>query len=175
MTQVETNVRPTRVAVAGAGAFGRNHLRVYKELAAAGAVELCGVIDRDPATLAAAAALYGIPGFATIAECVAALPGLDAASVCVPTVFHAEAAEELMSAGVDVLIEKPIAASNAEADRIVALAEELGRVVQVGHPPGHLRQRPRIEGGAGVDEDLLQRRDLGDRQPGRQRQRGTVR
>jgi predicted dehydrogenase len=124
---------PLKVAVVGAGAFGKNHLRVYKELQAAGQVELCGVVDRDAATLAAACALYGIPGFATIAEAVAALPGLDAASVCVPTVHHASAAEELMTAGVDVLIEKPIAASAAEADRIVGLAEELGRVVQVGH------------------------------------------
>jgi predicted dehydrogenase len=133
VTQAETIVRPLRVVVAGAGAFGKNHLRVYKELAASGVVELCGVIDRDAATMAAAAEHYQIPGFATVAECVAALQAVDAASVCVPTVHHAAVAEELMKSGIDVLIEKPIAASDAEADRIVSLAEELGRVVQVGH------------------------------------------
>lgn len=120
----------------GAGAFGKNHLRVYSELAARQAVELCAVVDRDPAVLAEAAAKYGIPGFATVAECLAGFHGdakLDAASVCVPTVHHAEVAEQLLVAGVDVLIEKPIAASLAEADRIVSLTAELGRVVQIGH------------------------------------------
>ena len=120
----------------GAGAFGRNHLRVYSELAAAGGVELCAVVDGDAAVLAAATEKYGIAGFATVAECLAAFSGdakLDAASVCVPTVHHAAVAEELLRAGVDVLIEKPIAATLEEADRIVSLAAELGRVVQVGH------------------------------------------
>ena len=116
-----------RVAVVGAGAFGRNHLRVYKELQALGQVELAAVVDRDSETLAAASVLYGIPGFATIGDCLAAGVTLDAASVCVPTIHHAAAAEELMAAGVDVLIEKPIAATEAEGERIVALAAELGR------------------------------------------------
>jgi len=58
---------------------------------------------------------------------------IDAASVCVPTVHHAECARTLMAAGVDLLIEKPLAASVAEADEIVRLTHELGRVVQVGH------------------------------------------
>jgi len=124
---------PLNVVVVGAGAFGKNHLRVYRELERAGLVSLCGVVDGDGATLAAACALYGIPGFATVGECLAELREIDAASVCVPTVHHAAVAEQLLVAGVDVLIEKPIAASEAEADRIVALAEELGRVVQVGH------------------------------------------
>jgi len=133
VSQNTTSGLPLRVAVAGAGAFGRNHLRVYNELQTLGQVELAAVIDRDPATLAAAAALYGIPGFATIGECLAAGVTLDAASVCVPTIHHAAAAEELMAAGVDVLIEKPIAATEAEGERLVSLAATLGRIVQVGH------------------------------------------
>jgi predicted dehydrogenase len=125
---------PLRVAVVGAGAFGRNHVRVYSELAQAGTgVELCAVVDRDPAVLAAARAQYGVAGYATVAELLAADLRLDAASVCVPTVHHAEAAEELLPAGVDLLIEKPLAATLAEADRIVALAAEHDRVVQAGH------------------------------------------
>jgi predicted dehydrogenase len=122
-----------RVAVVGAGAFGKNHLRVYGELGRAAGVELCAVVDRDAGVRAEARAKHGIAGFATVAECLAALPELDAASVCVPTVHHAAVSEELLRAGVDVLIEKPIAASLKEADGIVALAERLGRVVQVGH------------------------------------------
>jgi predicted dehydrogenase len=127
---------PFRVAVVGAGAFGRNHLRVYRELELAGvAVEIVAVVDRDAETRDAAAAKYGVQGFATIEECLAGLGagGLDVASVCVPTVDHAKCAAVLLAAGVDLLIEKPLAASLAEADEIVRLARELGRVVQVGH------------------------------------------
>ena len=124
---------PLRVAVVGAGAFGRNHLRVYRELEDAGvAMKLAAVVDPDAGARDAAAAKYGIAGFATIEECLAA-GGLDAASVCVPTVHHAACAATLLAAGVDLLIEKPLAASLAEADELVRLTRELGRVVQVGH------------------------------------------
>ena len=122
-----------KVAVVGAGAFGKNHLRIYSELVRDGAVELSAVVDRDPTTLASAVDRYGIPGFATVEECLAAVNSLDVASVCVPTAHHASVAEQLLTAGLDLLIEKPIAATLDEADRIVLLAAELGRVVQVGH------------------------------------------
>jgi predicted dehydrogenase len=126
------------VAVVGAGAFGRNHLRVYRELEQAGyPVELAAVIEPNDAARAAAETKFGVRGFATIEECMAVaraeLKRVDAASVCVPTVHHAACARELMACGIDLLIEKPVAASLAEADEIVALARELGRVVQVGH------------------------------------------
>jgi predicted dehydrogenase len=119
--------------VVGAGAFGRNHLRVYRELEQAGApVRLAAVVDSNEAARSAATAKYAIPGFASIDECLAACK-LDAASLCVPTVHHAECARTLLAAGVDLLIEKPIAASLAEADEIVRLARDLDRTVQVGH------------------------------------------
>ncbi len=125
---------PLRVAVVGAGAFGRNHLRVYAALAAAGeAVELAAIIDADPQTLATAAGQYAVRTFPSVAACLASGVTLDAASVCVPTLHHAAVAAELLQAGVDVLIEKPIAASLAEADALITLAASLGRVVQVGH------------------------------------------
>ena len=124
---------PLRIAVIGAGAFGRNHLRVYQELAQAGeAVKLVAVIDADARALAEASAKFGIPGFASVAECLVAVR-VDAASVCVPTVFHRRVAEELLAEGVDVLIEKPIAPSLEDADSILALAARHGRIVQVGH------------------------------------------
>jgi predicted dehydrogenase len=138
----ETGEAPVRVAVVGAGAFGRNHLRVYRELQQAGyPVQLAAVIDPDAGVRAAAEAQFGVLGFATIAEWLATNPNHDgeavsrntAASVCVPTVHHAACARELMAAGVDVLIEKPLASTLAEADDIVAAAREFGRVVQVGH------------------------------------------
>jgi len=126
--------RPLRVAVVGAGAFGRNHLRVYRELQNAGhAVQLVAVVDQDAAVAAEAAAKFGVPGFDSVAACLSAVGGLDAASVCVPTVHHATAAEPLLASGVDLLIEKPLAASLADADRILELARRHGRVVQTGH------------------------------------------
>jgi predicted dehydrogenase len=126
--------QPLRVAVIGAGAFGRNHLRVFHQLQQEGhAVELVAVVDRDPAAVAAASAKFGIPGFETIEACLAAAGPLDAASVCVPTIHHASTAEPLLAAGVDLLIEKPLAASLADADRILELANKHERIVQVGH------------------------------------------
>ena len=117
----------------GAGAFGRNHLRVYRELEQAGApVKLAAVVDPNEAARSAATGKYAIPGFASIDECLAACKP-DAASLCVPTVHHAECARTLLAAGVDLLIEKPIAANLAEADEIVRVARELDRTVQVGH------------------------------------------
>jgi len=125
---------PLRIAVVGAGAFGRNHLRVYRELEQAGqAIKLAAVVDRDPAVVAEAAAKFGIPGFATIEECLAAAGPLDAASICVPTVHHASAAAPLLAAGLDLLIEKPLASSLADADRILELGRTHGRIVQPGH------------------------------------------
>lgn len=124
-----------RIAVVGAGAFGRNHLRVYRELEAAsrGEAELVAVVDADPATRAAASDRYNIPAFASIDDLLASETTVDAASICVPTVHHAAVAEQLLHAGVDILIEKPFAATLAEADAILALAAEKGRIVQIGH------------------------------------------
>jgi predicted dehydrogenase len=134
--------QPLRVAVVGAGAFGRNHLRVYRELQEAGLesglasglkVELVAVVDRDPAVASEAAAKFGVRGFESIEACLAGVDGLDAASICVPTVHHASAAASLLAAGVDLLIEKPLAASLADADLILELARRHGRIVQAGH------------------------------------------
>jgi predicted dehydrogenase len=123
-----------RVAVVGAGAFGRNHLRVLRELQQAGhALQLVAVVDRDAAVAAKAAADFGAPAFETIEACLSAVGSLDAASICVPTVHHAAAAALLLVAGVDLLIEKPLAASLADADRILGLAKTHNRIVQVGH------------------------------------------
>jgi predicted dehydrogenase len=125
---------PLRVAVVGAGAFGRNHLRVYRELEQAGeAIQLAGVVDSNPAVAAEAAAKFNIPGFDSIEACLAAVGKVDAASICVPTVHHASAAAPLLAAGIDLLIEKPVAASLADADRILDLSRKHGRIVQAGH------------------------------------------
>jgi predicted dehydrogenase len=126
--------QPLRVAVVGAGAFGRNHLRVYRELQQAGRdLQLVAVVDNNPTVASAASANFDVPSFSSIEACLAAVGKLDAASICVPTVHHASAAGPLLAAGVDLLIEKPLASSLADADSILALARKHGRIVQAGH------------------------------------------
>ncbi len=126
--------RQLRVAVAGAGVFGRNHLRVLRELeAAGGSVALVAAVDPDAARAADAEKQYGIPVFTSIGEMLTADLKLDAACVAVPTVKHREVASALLDAGLDLLVEKPLAANLREADEIIALAEKRGRIVQPGH------------------------------------------
>jgi predicted dehydrogenase len=120
------------VAVVGAGAFGRNHLRVYRALESSG-VRLAACVDPSEAARSAIAAEYDIPVFASVEDLIAAKLPIQAASVCTPTSFHAAAAITLMAAGIDVLIEKPIAGTLAEADAILLAARQHERVVQVGH------------------------------------------
>jgi len=122
------------VAVAGAGAFGRNHLRVYRELETSGlGVALVAAVEPDPARAADAADKYAIPVFSTVDQLLAADLKLDAATVAVPTVHHHAVAAPLLDAGLDVLVEKPISATIAEADDLVARAERGSRILQPGH------------------------------------------
>jgi predicted dehydrogenase len=118
---------PVRIAVVGAGTFGRNHLRVLKESPAAA---LVGVYDIDPGRRAQAAAEFGCPECTSL-EAVAA--AAEAAVVAAPTTAHSDVALRLMEAGLDVLVEKPLAAGVAEGRRMVEAAAALGRVLQVGH------------------------------------------
>ena len=122
------------MAVVGAGAFGRNHLRVVRELETAGAgVALVAVVDPEATRAGDAATRFGIPAFASIDELLRADLKVDAACVAAPTVKHHEAAVALLDAGLDLLVEKPLAANLREADAIIAAAEKHGRIVQVGH------------------------------------------
>ncbi|MCI0353245.1 MAG: Gfo/Idh/MocA family oxidoreductase [Acidobacteriales bacterium] len=124
---------PIRVAVIGVGAFGRNHARVFSELAKRGDVGLTGVVDSDVARAAAVAGDFATRPFASVSDLLSdpvARP--QAASVAVPTAAHLSASRELMEAGVDVLIEKPLAPSLEEADEIIRIAQRTGRIAQVG-------------------------------------------
>ena len=138
-----------RVAVAGAGAFGRNHLRVYRELENAGSgVELVAAVEPDPRNSAEAEEGYGIPVFLTVEDMLRADLGVDAASVAVPTIHHHAVASQLLDAGLDVLVEKPLAASLAEADELVSLADRKKCILQPGHlerfNPAVLAIEPRL-------------------------------
>jgi predicted dehydrogenase len=123
-----------RVAVAGTGAFGKNHLRVYRELETAGqGVALVAAVEPNAARAAETAAKYAIPVFATVDELLAADLKLDAATVSVPTVHHHTVASVLLDAGLDLLVEKPLAATLAEADDLLARAGKGQRILQPGH------------------------------------------
>src|ERR1700733_13992313 len=96
---------PLRVGVVGAGAFGRNHARVYRDLAADASqqVHFVGVADADFSRAQAVAAEFGTKPFRSAEELIA--DGVQAASVAVPTAVHLDVARALMQSGVDVLIE----------------------------------------------------------------------
>jgi len=126
------NNEKLQVAVVGVGSFGRNHARVYKELASEGAV-LAAIVDTDISRARAVAAEFGGQAFGSVSDMLACFPAVKAVSVAVPTVTHLPTARELMERGVDVLIEKPLAVSVAEADTLISLARQHGRVAQVGH------------------------------------------
>jgi predicted dehydrogenase len=119
------------VAVVGVGSFGRNHARVYHELQKQGyGVELAAVVDADSAQAQAVAAQFGCLTFSSVEEL---FGRVEAASVAVPTVHHRAVAASLMAAGIDVLIEKPLASTLEEADELISLAQTNQRIAQVGH------------------------------------------
>jgi predicted dehydrogenase len=76
---------------------------------------------------------FGCRSFGSIEQLTTTHSEVQAASVAVPTIRHLSAARQLMEAGVDVLIEKPVTTSLAEADELIRLAEKHDRIVQVGH------------------------------------------
>ena len=125
---------PINVAVVGVGAFGRNHARIYHQMSQAGeAVRLVGVADADVARADAIAAEFGCKAFGSVEQMLSTRNEVHCASLAVPTIQHFESARLLMESGVDILIEKPLASSLAEADELIALEERSGRIAQVGH------------------------------------------
>ena len=115
------------IAVIGVGAMGRNHCRVLGLLPD---VRLAAVVDIDPVAAADVAAQHGARSVADIDELP---PTIDAAIVATPTQQHEADALALISRGVDVLIEKPLAPSAEAAMRVVDAATAAGRVLMVGH------------------------------------------
>ena len=106
-------------------------------------------VEPDAARAEEAAKQYGIKVFASIDELLKADLKLDAACVAVPTVKHHEVAAALLDAGLDLLVEKPLAANLAEADDLIERAERGGRIVQPGHlerfNPAVLAVEPRLK------------------------------
>jgi predicted dehydrogenase len=119
--------RPVRLGVIGVGALGQHHARVYASLAG---VTLVGAYDVDRERARAVAERHGGRAFSSVESL---LEEVDAVSVAVPTVDHHRLSRQALLAGRDVLVEKPMTTTLEEADDLIALADERGALLQVGH------------------------------------------
>jgi predicted dehydrogenase len=119
--------RRLRTAVVGVGHLGRYHAQKYAALAE---TELVAVVDRDRARAREVAAELGVE---VLPDHRALMGRVECASVAVPTRDHAAVAGDLLAAGIDVQVEKPLASTVAEGAALVRLAEDAGRILQVGH------------------------------------------
>lgn len=119
-----------RVGVLGTGSLGKEHVRIYAELAQAGRLELAGVYDAQPDTARKIAAKHNARVFNSVAELVAAS---DALNIVTPTTTHFELAKLLLLQGKHVLVEKPMTDDSAQAAELIQLAQQNNCVLQVGH------------------------------------------
>jgi predicted dehydrogenase len=118
-----------RTAVIGLGSMGINHARVYSEISEA---RLVAIADINPSVLSAAADRFNVPVYQDHRQLLQT-ERPDAVTVAVPTALHEAVATDALEAGADVLIEKPIAATVAEGERLIHRARALGRRLMVGH------------------------------------------
>lgn len=116
-----------KVAVIGAGMMGKNHLKTYKGL---NGVELVGVYDIFPEASKAAAETFGIKAFSSLDE---VAENVDAVSVVTTSVTHAEVGEFFLNRGIHCLMEKPLATTEAECQRLISAAKNNNVTLLVGH------------------------------------------
>ncbi len=121
--------QPLRVGVIGVGNMGLNHARVYSELEN---VQLCAVADASWERAQAVAARFGARPYADYRAMLAA-QALNAVTIATPTRAHLAVALDALAAGAHILVEKPLAATVAEAEQIVAAAQRAQRTLAVGH------------------------------------------
>jgi predicted dehydrogenase len=118
-----------QVAVLGVGSLGKEHARIYAELAAGGQIRFAGVYDVAPQQAAKIAEKYQVPVFASLSD---ALQAADTFSVVTPTHTHFELAKMILAAGKHVLVEKPMTDNAADAAGLVQLARDKNCILQVG-------------------------------------------
>jgi predicted dehydrogenase len=121
------NTKILRAAVIGSGYLGRFHALKYRSLQQ---VELVAVVDTAAQRAQTVGQELGVPFFTDYA---AVLSQVDLVSIATPTASHCAIAEHCLQAGVAVLLEKPMTSTVQEADHLVALAQQHGVVLQVGH------------------------------------------
>jgi predicted dehydrogenase len=134
-----------RAAAIGVGSLGRHHGRNYAEMAREGRVEMVGVCDANPETAVEVAAANGCASFTDWREL---MGKVDVVSIATPTETHCEIACAFLDAGVHVLVEKPIALTLAEADKMIAAAEKSRAKLMVGQlerfNPAMVALRPHV-------------------------------
>lgn len=115
------------VAVVGVGSLGQHHARIYSEMPGA---ELVAVVDRDKSRAEEIASRCGCRALTDHKE----IPdGVEAVSIAAPTLAHSEIGTDLLQRGVNVLVEKPIAATISDAEKLVETASSCGRIIHIGH------------------------------------------
>jgi predicted dehydrogenase len=119
----------TRIGIIGAGAMGRNHARVLSEMPS---VRLAGIADTIPAAAQGLAQRFGCSAFADYNQMLDTAK-LDAVIVVVPTMYHLGVAEQVIARGLPLLVEKPIALTTDEAQRIIGMAQRDRVKLAVGH------------------------------------------
>ena len=119
-----------KVAVLGTGSLGKEHARLYAELAAAGQVTFAGVFDVSAETARKIAEKHATRAFASVDEAAA---NADAFSIVTPTMTHFEIAKKLLQHGKHLLVEKPMTDRAAQATELVQLAQAKRCILQVGH------------------------------------------
>jgi predicted dehydrogenase len=125
----QSSIRSLRAAAIGVGSLGRHHARNYAELASEGRIELVAACDTDPETVSRVASDNGC---AAVADWRELLDSVDLVSVATPTETHREIACAFLEKGIHVLVEKPIALTLDEADRMIAAANASGAKLMVG-------------------------------------------
>lgn len=120
----------TKVSVLGTGSLGKEHARIYAELAAGGWVDFVGVYDVSTETARRIADRFKVPAFASVAEAAAAS---DALSIVTPTTTHYELAKILLPQGKHLLVEKPMTDNTEEAAELIQLSQQHRCLLQVGH------------------------------------------
>jgi len=125
--------------------MGRHHARTYNNL---DLTELVAVVDFDEERAETVADEYGCKAFTSVADLLAQCPEVKAATVAVPTQYHADSTYPLMKNGVACLVEKPLAGSVNEAVELAEFAKNKGCVLQVGHTE---RFNPAVRAVAAMD------------------------
>lgn len=119
-------MKDIKIGVVGIGHLGNYHLQKYQKLSN---TKIVGVADTIEERARKAAETYNCKALPDYRDLIGTV---DAVSIAVPTVFHHKIAKDFLEAGVDVLLEKPIAATLKEADELVNISEEKGVILQIG-------------------------------------------
>jgi predicted dehydrogenase len=130
MSKDQPRLERVKVSVLGTGSLGKEHVRIYAAMAAAGLVEFAGVYDVAQDTARKHAEKYGVKVFASAREAMAAS---DALSIVTPTSTHFELARQALQEGRHVLVEKPMTDNAATAAELVQVARSADCILQVGH------------------------------------------